>query len=146
MQSVSTSLLVCLIHGLVATPALVAAGDENLNQAPSIILIVADDLGWNSVGYHGGSFQTPHVDRLARQGVALERFYVSPMCSPTRTGLLTGRYPMRFGMARSVVRPWMHRGLPSNEQTLAELLADAGYRHRGCFGKWHLGHLASQRN
>lgn len=109
---------------------------------PNIVLIVADDLGWNSVGYREGWVQTPSIDRLARQGVSLERFYVSPMCSPTRAGLMTGRYPMRLGMARSVVRPWMKHGLPPDEHTIPELLAEAGYRQRGLFGKWHLGHLA----
>ena len=108
---------------------------------PNVVLIVADDLGWNGVGYHGGPPRTPHIDRIARSGVELDRFYVSPMCSPTRAGLLTGRYPMRFGMARSVVRPWVRNGLPPAERTLAEALAEAGYARRGAFGKWHLGHL-----
>ncbi|MBN1489290.1 MAG: sulfatase-like hydrolase/transferase [Phycisphaerae bacterium] len=121
-----------------------AATPEQPPRRPNIIVIVADDLGWNSVSYHGGPIRTPHIDRLARDGVAMDRFYVSPMCSPTRAGLMTGRYPMRFGMARSVVRPWMARGLPPEEQTLAEALAQAGYRHRGVFGKWHLGHLGPQ--
>jgi arylsulfatase B len=129
----------CVALLLSASDAVYASSTSR--QLPNILLIVADDLGWNSVGYHGGPFHTPQLDRLARRGVMLERFYVSPMCSPTRAGLLTGRYPMRFGMARSVVRPWMHSGLPPVEQTLPELLAKAGYRHRGCFGKWHLGHL-----
>jgi arylsulfatase B len=112
--------------------------------APNVVLIVADDLGWNMVGHHGGFVETPNIDRIARSGVELERFYVSPMCSPTRAGLLTGRYPMRFGMARSVVRPWIRHGLPAEERTLPEALAEAGYAHRGVFGKWHLGHLAPQ--
>ena len=113
-------------------------------RPPNIVLIVADDLGWNAVGYHGGFVQTPHIDRIAEQGVQLDRFYVSPMCSPTRAGLLTGRYPMRYGMARSVVRPWAKFGLPPGERTLPEALAEAGYAHRGAFGKWHLGHLEPQ--
>lgn len=121
-----------------------AAGRLSAATPPNIVLIVADDLGWNGVGYHGSSIRTPHIDRLAAQGVQLDRFYVSPMCSPTRAGLLTGRYPMRFGMARAVVRPWAPYGLPPREQTLPETLAAAGYRHRGIFGKWHLGHLAPQ--
>jgi arylsulfatase A-like enzyme len=66
------------------------------------------------------------------------------MCSPTRAGFLTGRYPMRYGMGRSVVRPWATFGLPPAERTLAEALGEAGYRHRGAFGKWHLGHLEPQ--
>jgi arylsulfatase B len=113
-------------------------------RKPNVLLIVADDLGWNGVGYHGGAAKTPNIDRIARSGVELDRFYVSPMCSPTRAGLLTGRYPMRFGMARSVVRPWIRNGLPPQERTLPEALAEAGYARRGAFGKWHLGHLAPQ--
>lgn len=113
-------------------------------RKPNVVLIVADDLGWNQVSYHGGFAQTPHIDRIALSGVALERFYVSPMCAPTRAGLLTGRYPMHFGMARSVVRPWMKQGLPPAERTLAEALGESGYAHRGAFGKWHLGHLSPQ--
>jgi arylsulfatase B len=111
---------------------------------PNIVLIVADDLGYNSVGFRGDWVKTPQIDRLAAEGVVLDRFYVSPMCSPTRVGLLTGRYPMRLGMARSVVRPWMKDGLPPEEDTLPEFLGKAGYRHRGAFGKWHLGHLAPE--
>lgn len=140
MLSFNISALVITASGILSLTALDAPPDRR----PNILLIVADDLGWNSVGYHGGFVRTPHLDRLADVGVALERFYVSPMCSPTRAGLLTGRYPMRFGMARTVVRPWMHYGLPPDEQTIAECLSDAGYQHRGCFGKWHLGHLAPQ--
>jgi arylsulfatase A-like enzyme len=113
-------------------------------KRPHIVLIVADDLGWNAVGYHGGFVKTPNIDRIAKQGVELDRFYVSPMCSPTRAGLMTGRYPMRFGMARSVVRPWAKFGLPPEERNLPKALAEVGYQHRGAFGKWHLGHLAPQ--
>ncbi len=132
-------LAVAILLGLGAGSARAASAER-----PNIVLIVADDLPWKAVGYHGSFIRTPNIDRLAQQGVQLDRFYVSPMCSPTRHGLLTGRYPMRFGMARSVVRPWSRHGLPPEENTLAELLARAGYRHRGVFGKWHLGHLAPQ--
>lgn len=121
-----------------------AVAQQQQRPRPNIVLIVADDLGWNAVGYHGGFVQTPHIDRIAKQGVELDRFYVSPMCSPTRAALLTGRYPMRFGMARSVVRPWARFGLPPAERTLPEALGEAGYAHRGAFGKWHLGHLEPQ--
>ncbi len=131
---------------LLSTLALLAAATNAGAQAaparkPNILLIVADDLGWNAVGYHDGFAKTPTIDRLAARGVQLDRFYVSPMCSPTRAGLLTGRYPMRFGMARSVVRPWARMGLPPEERTLPEALEGAGYAHRAAFGKWHLGHL-----
>ena len=128
-------LILCLCLTLLGTSSALAA------DRPNVVLIVADDLGWNAVGYHDGFAQTPHIDRIAREGVVLEHFYVSPMCSPTRAGLMTGRYPIRFGMARTVVRPWEDAGLPPAELTLAERLGDAGYEHRGAFGKWHLGHL-----
>ncbi len=143
MHEVCNILLAML---LTRTPIVAIAAIPHSAQArvPNIVLIVADDLGWNGVGYHNGFVKTPHVDRIATKGVELNRFYVSPMCSPTRAGLLTGRYPMRFGMARSVVRPWARFGLPPVERTLPEALGDAGYTHRAAFGKWHLGHLEPQ--
>ena len=124
--------------------SLVSLAANAQQPRPNIVVVVADDLGWNAVGYHGGFVPTPHIDRIAKQGVELDRFYVSPMCSPTRAGLMTGRYAMRLGMARAVVRPWAKFGLPPAERTLPEALADAGYAHRGAFGKWHLGHLDPQ--
>jgi arylsulfatase B len=139
MQPLSVVTLCIAALGVLPFPFTAAA--DQAPRRPNIVLIVADDLGWNGVGYHGGFVQTPHIDRIARGGVELDRFYVSPMCSPTRAGLLTGRYPMRFGMARSVVRPWARYGLPPEERTLPEALADAGYAQRAALGKWHLGHL-----
>ncbi len=107
---------------------------------PNIVLILADDLGWNDVSYHGGEIPTPNVDRIALEGVVLDRFYACPVCSPTRAGLMTGRYPIRFGMQRAVCRPFLEVGVPPVEETLPEMLARAGYRHRGIAGKWHIGH------
>ena len=103
------------------------------------MILVADDLGWKDVGFHGAEFRTPHIDRIAREGVELWRFYVAPVCSPTRVALVTGRHPIRFGLQRSTIKPWTALGIPPQEQTLAELLERAGYRRRGVFGKWHLG-------
>ena len=65
---------------------------------PNVLLIVADDLGWADVGYHGSPLRTPNIDRLARSGAELHQHYVAPVCSPTRCGLLTGRYWSRFGV------------------------------------------------
>ncbi len=107
---------------------------------PHIVIIVADDLGWRDVGFHGGEIKTPNIDRLAVEGVRLDRFYVAPICSPTRAGLMTGRYPIRYGLMRAVIPPWRKGGLNTTEVTLAEVLGKAGYAHRGIFGKWHLGH------
>ena len=109
-------------------------------KKPNIVILVADDLGWNDVGYHGSDIRTPAIDRLAKTGVQLDRFYVCPICSPTRAGLLTGRYPHRFGLRDTVIPPWRKFGLDLSERTLPEFLAKIGYRHRACIGKWHLGH------
>jgi arylsulfatase B len=107
---------------------------------PNIVIVVADDLGWADVSFHGDQIKTPNLDRLVAEGAELSRFYVCPVCSPTRAGLMTGRYPIRFGLMRAVVPPWRAGGLDTAEVTLPEVLARAGYRHRGIFGKWHLGH------
>ncbi|MBK1877704.1 sulfatase-like hydrolase/transferase [Pelagicoccus mobilis] len=110
-------------------------------EQPNVVIILADDLGWNSVGWHNREvMKTPNLDRLCAEGIELDRFYVSPMCSPTRAGLLTGRYPIRYGRARAVISPWREVGLPASETTLAEALSEVGYERRGIFGKWHLGH------
>lgn len=110
-------------------------------EPPNILILLADDLGYADVGFNGGQrFQTPNLDRLAATGVNLTDFRACPMCSPTRAGLLTGRWPIRFGMMRAVVPPWSDYGLPENETTLPDYLQQAGYPHRGAIGKWHLGH------
>ncbi|MGC6442113.1 MAG: sulfatase-like hydrolase/transferase [Rubripirellula sp.] len=126
----ATSSLTVLNHG----------GKTLAGEQPNIVIILADDLGWNAVGYRNPRMETPNIDRLVRQGMELEHFYVAPMCSPTRAGLLTGRYPIRFGCARAVIPPQRDHGLPVTETTLAEALAAKGYENRGIFGKWHLGH------
>ena len=107
---------------------------------PNIVIVLADDLGWTDVGFHGGRIATPHIDRIAAEGVELARYYVQPVCSPTRAGLLTGRYPIRFGAMRAVFPPWREGGMDVTESTFADVLAEAGYEHRAAFGKWHLGH------
>ena len=78
--------------------------------SPNIIIVVADDLGWNDVGFHGGDIDTPALDKLADEGVSLNRFYTTPICSPTRAALMTGRDPMRLGVAYSVILPWDNNG------------------------------------
>lgn len=129
--------LYCLLVWLPGLPAEAAPGSSS---GPNILVIIADDLGWNDVGYHGSPIATPHLDQLARDGLRLERFYVAPICSPTRAGFLTGRYPHRYGLRSTTVTPWREDGLAPEEVTLAEILAEAGYRHRALIGKWHLGH------
>ena len=117
-----------------------AVDSQPIEKQPNVILILADDLGWNCVGYHNDEFTTPRIDSIAAEGIELNRFYVAPMCSPTRAGLMTGRYPIRFGLARSVIPPYRDFGLPTSETTLPEMLGKLGYEQRGIFGKWHLGH------
>jgi arylsulfatase A-like enzyme len=106
---------------------------------PNIVFIMSDDQGWADVGWHSTEIPTPNLSRLAAAGARLEQFYVQPVCSPTRAALLTGRYPMRYGLQVGVVRPWAQYGLPLEERTLAQALREAGYTTAIC-GKWHLGH------
>jgi arylsulfatase B len=106
---------------------------------PNIIIILADDLGWGDVGYHGSTIKTPNIDRFAKEGVELTRFYTAAVCTPTRAGLMTGRYPDRMGL-RSVIPPWSKFGVDTSETFLPQALAEAGYKNRAIVGKWHLGH------
>jgi arylsulfatase B len=110
------------------------------NSKPNILILLADDLGFGDVGFHGSDIQTPNIDRIASEGVVLDQFYSCPMCSPTRAGLMTGRYPIRFGLMRSVVPPQRDFGLSVDEETIADMMGKAGYDYRGIIGKWHLGH------
>ena len=106
--------------------------------APNMIVIVSDDQGWADIGWHGKDIRTPSLDQLAAEGMRLEQFYVQPVCSPTRAALMTGRYPMRYGLQVGVIWPWADYGLPVDERTVAEALHEAGYFTALC-GKWHLG-------
>ena len=92
-------------------------------ERPNIVIILADDLGWGDVGFHGSEIKTPCLDSLAEEGVVLDRFYTAPISSPTRAGLMTGRYPNRFGIRTAVIPPWREDGLDENEETLADMLA-----------------------
>ena len=85
----------------ILAPGILAAA-----QRPNVIVMVADDLGWNDVGFHGGDIDTPSLDRLAAEGMELNRFYTTPICSPTRAALMTGRDPMKLGIAYGVILPW----------------------------------------
>lgn len=107
---------------------------------PNIIIVMADDLGFADVGFNGAQdIQTPHIDSMAESGVRFESFYVQHMCTPTRAALMTGRYPMRFGMQTFVITPGQSYGLPLEERTIADALKGAGYKTYA-LGKWHLGH------
>ncbi|GBL29756.1 arylsulfatase [Opitutia bacterium] len=107
---------------------------------PNVVLIVADDMGWGDLGCYGSKQNsTPHVDRLAREGMKFESFYAAQaVCTSSRCALLTGCYPNRLGLGGTALPPASKVGLHPEEQTLATLLRAAGYR-TGIVGKWHLG-------
>jgi arylsulfatase A-like enzyme len=106
---------------------------------PNIVYIITDDQGWKDVGFHGSDIKTPNIDKLATEGVRLEQYYAQPMCTPTRSALMTGRYPFRYGMQTAVIPASGGYGLPLDEYLLPQLLKDAGYQ-TAMSGKWHLGH------
>lgn len=103
----------------------------------NIVILLADDLGWGDVGFHGGVAETPNIDQLAKEGLELERFYAYPACSPARAAMLTGRFPGRYGIT-GPVRP-RDPGLPLDERLLVSDFHDAGYQ-TALIGKWHLNH------
>jgi arylsulfatase A-like enzyme len=114
-------------------------------RRPNILLILADDLGYADIGAYGGrEIPTPHIDRLAAAGIRFTDAYVSgPYCSPSRAGLMTGRYPQRFGYEFNPDGSPEY-GLPPTEKTMAERLRAAGYR-TALLGKWHLGYAGRLR-
>ncbi|CAK0902700.1 unnamed protein product [Prorocentrum cordatum] len=120
-----------------------AAESAGLGGAPNIVLILADDLGSNDVGWvnrrNVNDIRTPWIDQLASEGVRLTNFYVQPVCGPSRAALMTGRYPIRLGLQHANLLPEQQNGLPTNETTLPRLLQGQGYVTYGV-GKWHLGH------
>ena len=123
----------------VIATSILASAQVAASERPNIVVIVADDLGWADVGYHGGNIDTPSLDRLAEQGVQLNRFYTTPICSPTRAALMTGRDPIRLGVAYGVIMPWDNIGVNPAEHFMPESFGAAGYQ-TAMVGKWHLGH------
>lgn len=124
-----------------------AAGAQSRPATPpNMVVILADDLGYGDLGCTGSrQIKTPSLDRLAKEGVFCSRAYVTaPMCSPSRMGLLTGRFPKRYGITTNPniqvdYLPESHYGLPQTEKLIPEYLKPCGYRS-AVFGKWHLGH------
>lgn len=128
------SLISVVLGHLLATPRI---SDDGL---PNIVYIFADDLGYGDISSFGAKdIHTPHIDRLAKEGIKFTDFYsASPLCSPSRAALLTGRFPQRMGI-NDVFYPESFTGMSGKEITIAELLRQRGYVS-AVIGKWHLGH------
>jgi arylsulfatase A-like enzyme len=125
----SAATILPMVAGLSSGSAVTDSG-----RPPNIVIMLADDLGYADVGIHGSELiHTPHIDSLAKQGVRFTNAYAtSPVCAPSRAGLMTGRYQHRFGVRSN------RDDMPGRETTIAEILRAAGYR-TGMVGKWHLG-------
>lgn len=140
-------------QGLAAMTAAALASNRGMSSGrdrmskrdsrPNFIVILTDDMGYGDLGCYGSKLiRTPHIDRLAREGVRFTDAYAAAnLCTPSRAGLLTGRYPIRTGLANEVIQPSDDYGLPLTEKTIASCLQQSGYR-TALIGKWHLGNRA----
>jgi arylsulfatase A len=133
-------------RGLLASAAAIVAGaslpfhvSAATARKPNFIVVMTDDLGFGDIGPNGNKLiKTPNLDRMAAEGVTLTSYHSpAPVCTPSRAGMLTGRYPIRSGTTQ-VLQPWHDGGLPLTEVTIAKLLRPE--YATGLFGKWHLGH------
>ncbi len=113
---------------------------ESTKRQPNFVVIFADDLGYGDIGAFGSTtINTPNIDRMATEGAKFDQFYAaSPVCTPSRAALLTGRYPIRQGIHK-VFYPESLQGMDPEEITISEMLKTVGYT-TGLVGKWHLGH------
>jgi arylsulfatase A len=144
MRQFLSSLLPCIVGLLAPGPDGITTNAASA-ATPNIVIIFADDLGYGDLGCYGHpTIMTPHLDRMAAEGIRFTQFYVAAsVCTPSRAALLTGRYPIRSGMCsdkRRVLFPNSGGGIPASEVTIAEALKTKGYT-TACIGKWHLGHL-----
>ncbi|MBC8877031.1 MAG: arylsulfatase, partial [Planctomycetes bacterium] len=131
-----TTLAIIAVVSLVSIDSYILGEKRDAHRVPNVILVLTDDQGYGDLACHGNPMiRTPNLDRLHAESVRLTDFHVSPLCTPTRAGLLTGKDPVRLGAWGTT---W-GRSLPSADAvTLGDVFAASGYQ-TGCFGKWHLG-------
>jgi arylsulfatase A-like enzyme len=138
----TTFFWVVLSFWITTRPA--SAEEPQANNKPNVVLILADDLGYADLGCYGcKDIRTPHIDRLAREGVRLTDFYANgPVCTPTRAALITGRYQQRVGLEWALTHETKAAGLPVSDASLPQRLKANGYS-TGMAGKWHLGYKST---
>ncbi len=130
----------CGLGALFLSSACAASHEDSRNDKPNIVVVLADDMGFGDIGANGATkIKTPNIDAIAKHGVSFRQFYASAnICTPSRAGLMTGRYPIRTTLAYNVITAQDTHGLPQSEETIAELLKRADYKTK-LIGKWHLG-------
>ena len=140
------TLLLVLCTGCLSLVRANTAVSNDDTHAPNIVFMLADDLGYGDLGCYGaGDIDTPHLDRLATEGVLLTDCYSNgSVCSPTRAALMTGRYQQRIGLEWAVSYQIFGEGLPPKEESIARMIHDAGYA-TAMVGKWHLGYDLDRR-
>jgi arylsulfatase A-like enzyme len=142
-RQILAPLLLAVLAFLAGCEAFLNREAAPADRGPNFVVIFLDDVGYGDIQPFGlERVQTPHLNRMADEGMKLTSFYAAPVCSPSRAALMTGCYPKRVGMERgswhAVLQPGDEKGLHPNEITIAEILHDAGYK-TGVIGKWHLG-------
>ncbi|MFK7733026.1 MAG: sulfatase-like hydrolase/transferase [Pseudomonadales bacterium] len=141
-QTVAKRRLTTALFFVLLQPAqiLFAKSIDDADALPNVVIILTDDMGYGDIGVNSQTpIKTPHIDHLANNGLNFTQFYASAnVCTPSRAGLMTGRYAIRMGLAKGVLSAESNGGMPNNEETIAELAKRAGLS-TSLIGKWHLG-------